>query len=131
MHGGGGHQDRELGSATVAILDQLGFFEAAGIDPAVYNFDLVFAFPPIGDQVIEGQKVKLKDSWDDISPRLVLDYKITPDVMVFGSLAKGYKAGGYNSVQPLSKFDNEDVWNVEAGVKSLYADLGLIVNASL
>ena len=117
--------------ATVAILDQLGFFEAAGIDPAVYNFDVVFNFPPIGTQVIEGQKVKLKDSWDDISPRLVLDYKITPDVMVFGSLAKGYKAGGYNSVQPLSKFNNEDVWNVEAGVKSLYADLGLIVNASL
>jgi iron complex outermembrane receptor protein len=50
--------------------------------------------------------------------------------MVFGSLAKGYKAGGFNSVQPLSEFDNEDVWNAEAGVKSLFADLGLIVNAS-
>ena len=91
----------------------------------------MFAFPPINGQTIEGQKVKLQDSWDDISPRLVIDYKVTPDVMVFGSLAKGYKAGGFNSVQPLSRFDNEDVWNVEGGVKSLFADIGLIVNASV
>jgi iron complex outermembrane receptor protein len=49
---------------------------------------------------------------------------------VFGSLAKGYKAGGYNSVQPLSRFDNEDVWNVETGVKSLFPEAGVIVNAS-
>ncbi len=50
--------------------------------------------------------------------------------MVFGSLAKGYKAGGYNSVEVGSRFDNEDVWNLEGGVKSLFADLGLILNAS-
>ncbi len=121
--------------ATVAALDQAGFFEAVGIPPETYNFDVVFAFPPIlvGEQLlqIEGEKLRLQDSWNDISPRLVLDYRLTPDVMVFGSLAKGYKAGGFNSVQPLSQFDNEDVWNVEGGVKSLFADLGLIVNASV
>ena len=44
---------------------------------------------------------------------------------MFGSLAKGYKAGGYNSVQIASRFENEDVWNFEAGVKTLFADLGL------
>ncbi len=117
--------------ATVAFLDSVGFFAAAGLDPSIYNFDVVFAFPPVGSQVIEGQKVTMKDSWDDVSPRLVVDYALTPDVMVFGSLAKGYKAGGFNSVQPLAGFDNEDVWNAEAGVKSLFADLGLILNASV
>jgi iron complex outermembrane receptor protein len=126
----GPRQAPEL-DATVAALQQAGFFEAFPIPPEAYNFDLVFAFPPINGQVIEGQKVRLKDSWDDLSPRFVIDYKITPDVMVFGSLAKGYKAGGYNSVQPLSKFQNEDVWNVEAGVKSLFADIGVIVNSSV
>ena len=51
--------------------------------------------------------------------------------MVFGSLAKGYKAGGLQQrPDPLSQFDNEDVWNLEGGVKSLFADLGLILNAS-
>ena len=54
----------------------------------------------------------------------MLDYAVSPDVMVFGSIAKGYKAGGYNSVEVGSQFDNEDVWNVEAGVKSLYSPRG-------
>jgi iron complex outermembrane receptor protein len=116
--------------ATIAALQAGGFFDEFPIPPEAYNFDLVFAFPPVGTQVVEGQKVKRKDSWDDLSPRLVVDYKVRDGVMVFGSIAKGYKAGGYNSVQPLSRFDNEDVWNVETGLKSLFADLGLIVNAS-
>jgi iron complex outermembrane recepter protein len=75
--------------------------------------------------------VTLEDTWDDVSPRFVLDYKISSNVMMFGSLAKGYKAGGYNSVQVGSEFENEDVWNVEAGVKSLYPDAGVMLNASV
>jgi len=126
----GPRQAPEL-DATVAALQQAGFFDTFPIPPEAYKFDLVFAFPPINGQVIEGRKVHAKDSWDDLSPRFVIDYKVTPDVMVFGSLAKGYKAGGYNSVQPLSKFQNEDVWNLEAGVKSLFADIGVIVNTSV
>ena len=117
--------------ATLAALEGAGFFTQFPIPPEAYQFDLIFPFPPIDGQAIEGHKVKLSDSWDDLSPRLVLDYKIAPHVMVFGSLAKGYKAGGYNSVQPLSRFDNEDVWNAEAGIKSLNADLGLVLNASV
>ena len=61
---------------------------------------------------------------------LVLDYKVTPDVMWFGSLAKGYKAGGYNSVQVASEFENEDVWNFETGIKSVFPDAGVVLNAS-
>jgi len=113
--------------ATVAALEQGGFFESFPIPPEAYFFDVVFDLSALG---LEGQKVKLDDSWDDVSPRFVVDYKLTPDVMVFGSLAKGYKAGGYNSVEVGSQFDNEDVWNLEGGVKSLFADLGLILNAS-
>jgi iron complex outermembrane receptor protein len=114
--------------ATVAALEAGGFFESFPIPPQTYQFDVVFDLSELG---LEGQKVKLDDSWDDISPRLVVDYEVTDGVMVFGSLAKGYKAGGYNSVEVGSRFDNEDVWNVEGGVKSLFADLGLIVNASV
>ena len=113
--------------ATVAALEQGGFFESFPIPPEAYFFDVVFDLSALG---LEGQKVKLDDSWDDVSPRFVVDYQLTPDVMVFGSLAKGYKAGGYNSVEVGSQFDNEDVWNLEGGVKSLFADLGLVLNAS-
>lgn len=112
---------------TVAALQAGGFFDVFPIPPDAYQFDVVFDLSALG---LEGKKVRLEDSWDDVSPRLVVDYAIADGVMVFGSLAKGYKAGGYNSVEVGSRFDNEDVWNLEGGVKSLFADLGLLVNAS-
>jgi iron complex outermembrane recepter protein len=120
----GPHETPELDQMVVALQD-LGFFLSFPIPPEAYRFaDVVFPVdtPPGG--------VTLKDSWDDVSPRFVLDYKVTPNVMVFGSLAKGYKAGGYNSTEVGSEFENEDVWNVETGVKSVFPDAGVVLNAS-
>jgi iron complex outermembrane recepter protein len=120
----GSHETPEL-DAVVAGLSQAGFFEQFPIPPEAYRFaDIAFQ----GDTPANG--VTKNDSWDDISPRVVLDYKITPDVMWFGSLAKGYKAGGFNSVQVNSEFENEDVWNFETGVKSAFPSAGVILNAS-
>jgi iron complex outermembrane receptor protein len=127
----GSHETPEL-DAVVDELVAIGFFppppppeNAWPIPPEAYRLgDLIFRVDtPDGP-------VELDDSWDDVSPRLVVDYAVSPDVMVFGSLAKGYKAGGYNSVEVGSQFDNEDVWNVEAGVKSVYPHVGVILNAS-
>ena len=123
----GPHETPEL-DQQVAGLQQAGFFDLVGIPAEAYRFaDIVFAVDtPNGG----ASGVTREDSWNDVSPRLVLDYKITPNVMMFGSVAKGYKAGGYNSVEVGSEFENEDVWNVEAGVKSLFPDAGVMLNAS-
>ena len=51
--------------------------------------------------------------------------------MVWGSATKGYKAGGYNSVEIGSVFDPEDVWNFETGVKSVFPDINVLVNGSV
>jgi len=123
----GPHQTPEL-DQVVATLEAGGFFTLWPIPPQAYRLDdVVFR----GNTPDDGRKaVKEDDSWNDLSPRVVVDYAFSSDLMVFGSLAKGYKAGGYNSVEVGSKFDNEDVWNVEAGVKSLYSQVGVILNAS-
>ncbi len=113
--------------ATLAALQAGGFFEQWPIPIEAYQFDLVFANNP----AIEGQKVKAHDTWNDLSPRFVVDYELADDVMVWGSVAKGYKAGGYNSVEIGSIFDPEDVWNVETGVKSVFPSLNLLVNTSV
>lgn len=120
----GPHETPEL-DAVVAGLQQAGFFDEFPIPPEAYRLsDIVFQVDtPAGG-------VTKKDSWDDVSPRLVLDYKIVPNVMVFGSLAKGYKAGGYNSTEVGSEFENEDVWNFETGIKSVFPDVDVILNAS-
>jgi iron complex outermembrane receptor protein len=118
--------------ATLAEMDAYGFFgwlaslpPEFGVPPLTpqdYQFDLIWPY---------NSKLKVHDSWSDLSPRFVIDYKVTDDLMLWGSVAKGYKAGGYNSVEVGSVFDPEDVWNYEAGVKSVFPDLNLLVNSSV
>ncbi len=76
------------------------------------------------------QLVQKRNTWNDASPRLVLDYKFTPDIMGYASLAKGYKAGGYNGTEPDSQFAPEKVWNFETGIKSTFPDQHVLLNAS-
>jgi iron complex outermembrane receptor protein len=114
---------------SLAQLDAMGFFE---LDPLlqairpVFDQDIVFALPPD----VEGAKVKAKNSWSDWSPRMVLDYSPNDNLMWFGSVTKGYKAGGYNSVEVGSLFNNEDVWSYEAGFKSTFPAQRVSFNGS-
>ena len=110
--------------ATLAQLQAAGVLDLIGIPIETFQQNLVFT-----DAV--GVPVTFKDRWNDTSPRVVLDYRFTPDVMGYVSATKGYKAGGYNSVQVASRFEPEKVWNYEAGVKSVFPEYGLLLNASI
>ena len=79
---------------------------------------------------LTGQSFTRKESFNDTSPRFVIDYKPAETVMLFASAARGYKAGGFNSVQVNSFFRPEKVWNFEAGVKSTLLDRRLRLNLS-
>ena len=78
-----------------------------------------------------GVPVQRRDSWQDLSPRAVLSYKFTPDVMGYASVTRGYKAGGYNSVQIGSRFAPEKVINYEAGIKTVFPEQNLLLNGSV
>ncbi len=80
------------------------------------------------------------EDFDDFSPRFVLQYQINDDVGVYGSVSKGYKAGGtglYNDFatpgNPIvaTPFDEEELWTYETGIKSEWFDQRLRVNASV
>ncbi len=78
---------------------------------------------------------ELDDSWSDVSGRIVLDYRWNDDVMTFISLADGFKAGGFNSFSAAPgidpSFDQEDVVNLELGLKSSLFDNRVKFNASV
>ncbi len=113
-------------------LDQLallGFFNIPGIPPReTFVFDVAFIDPPA--LLNKGIKNSTSQSWNDFSPRLVADYHFDDNTMGFASLAKGYKAGGFNSLQIGSEFENEEVWNFETGIKKSLPDYRLSFNAS-
>jgi iron complex outermembrane receptor protein len=80
---------------------------------------------------LEGVPVERKDSWNNVSPRIAMDYHVNDDMMLYASYALGYKAGGYNSVEVNSFFNNEKVWNIEAGMKSQWFDNSVRLNLAL
>ncbi len=75
------------------------------------------------------------DSWSDLSGRVVLDYTWNDNVMTYASLANGFKAGGFNSLNYgediENSFDQENVTNFEVGMKSNLLDNRMQLNASL
>ena len=67
-------------------------------------------------------------------PRVAAEYRINPDVMVYGSIAKGYRPGGVNyrvSNPDTLTFDSEVGWNFEVGAKSTWLDDRLGVNLAV
>jgi len=114
--------------AQLALLDRIGFLDAAGIPLEMLVFDIAFIDPPAVAN--KGVLNRAKKSWDDWSPRFVVDYHFNDNLMGFASLAKGYKAGGFNALQIGSEFENEDVWNFETGIKHALPDYRLAYNVS-
>ena len=75
-----------------------------------------------------------KKSWVNTSPRLVIDHRFSPDTMAYGSVTRGYQAGGFNSVSTQANgghFDPETVTNYEIGIKGRVAGTGLSYSAAL
>ena len=65
---------------------------------------------------------------------LSLGHDLTDDVNAYVTLAKGYKAGGFNLGQlpdELREFGAEDLWNLEAGIKASLLDKRLSLNAAV
>jgi iron complex outermembrane receptor protein len=81
----------------------------------------------------DGKKVNFKN----VSPKVSLDYQVTPDVMVYGLASRGFKSGGFNirantTAVPRSgePFDDEVVDSFEIGSKMAFMDERLFVNVA-
>ena len=112
--------------AALSQLNQLGIFTAIGVPESTYNFNLVF---PEG--ALQNVPFTATGSWTNFSPRVVIDYRINPNTMVYISVAKGFTPGGFDSVSINGKYDNESVWNYEAGIKATIPDAHLLIDASV
>jgi outer membrane receptor protein involved in Fe transport len=73
--------------------------------------------------------------FDEFAPRVTLNWQATPDVLLYGIYAKGYKPGGLNGTLGASvgtpSYDQEESDNYEIGMKSGWFDGRLIANIAL
>lgn len=123
--------------AGIATLNQLGFFDALVAMGAITPQEQMLMLGAMTQNIeftaagASTTPVKRSKQWTDVSPRAVLDYKLGPDSMVFGSVSKGYQSGGFNALSVNGLYEPEKVWNYEAGIKNLIRELKLMVNASV
>lgn len=66
-------------------------------------------------------------SWDAFTPKLGLDYFPIENVMLYVSVTRGFKAGGFSG---LDEFAPEYIWSYESGLRSTVLDGRLRFNAT-
>ena len=81
------------------------------------------------------------DTFDNFTPRFSIGWQATDEFRLYSTVSKGYKAGGYtldfNSAEGApdggiisERFDEETLWNYEAGIRSELLDRKLRLNIS-
>ena len=80
----------------------------------------------------DSQGLDLDDSDVLFGGKVGLNYQFRPQHLLYTSLSRGYKAGGVNTEADLApglrKFNNEYLWNLEAGMKSLWLNGSLVTD---
>lgn len=57
------------------------------------------------------------------TPKFAADYQLSQDVLMYASIQKGFKSGGYNiGSSQRDPFEPEDIWSYEVGLKSELSD---------
>ncbi|MCF6214857.1 MAG: TonB-dependent receptor [Emcibacter sp.] len=89
-----------------------------------------------GFQTILLPQITSTADFSDISPRLVLNYQLNDDMLLYASVTKGFKGGGFNNfpfdtATAQIPFEAEKITSYEAGFKSKFADSRVRLNTSV
>ncbi len=107
------------------------------------GYSLTDSFKVIAGLRYEKQEMKLTgnrragsldDSWQNVSPKLSLEYTIASDVMTYLTVSQGFRSGGFNELAQdpnYFSYDDETLWSYELGMKGLFLDKRLMINAAV
>lgn len=85
--------------------------------------------------IAETFRVSVSENWSDFSPMGSIQYRVNDDLMIFGTIATGYKSGGFAGSQGVESaastpVDPEEATNYELGFKSELLDGTLRLNTT-
>ena len=118
---------------AVSVVKNLGGTPVAALVPYIYDAANVAAGAPLDMSSIP--RVNQDESTNELTGRFVAQYRMSDDVMLYGSYALGYRAGTYNALayQDVSQVyfvEPETVDAFELGLKARLLDNTLQVNAA-
>lgn len=80
-----------------------------------------------------GSDTEAGQDYNQVSPRASLGYRLTPDILPYVQVSKGYKAGGFNTlaIPGHADFNEETSLTYETGLKTAWLRNRVVVNAAL
>ena len=86
-------------------------------DDKQYSQNAIFPGPGIPVGLLTGHRVDKA-----FSPKVGIEYRARPGIMLYASATSGFKSGGFAENDPRNSFRPEKVWSYEAGFKSTFWD---------
>jgi iron complex outermembrane receptor protein len=72
--------------------------------------------------------LKQDEKWSEATWKVGADYDVTEDVLLYGSVSRGFKAGGFNGGSCGNEYDPEELLAYEVGLKTVFADRRVQLN---
>ena len=118
------------GQAAATFDDRLDITAGARVDHESKEASLNTFFTPA---IAPGRLVTPDKGYSNVSPQFSVALRFQPDKMVYGVVARGFKAGGFNAASPASfeAYDEEQTWNLEGGVKTTWMGGRVMANAAV
>jgi iron complex outermembrane receptor protein len=105
------------GQGTWTLGDRVDLSAGARFDHEKKEGNLSTFFSPA---IAPPGHVAAEADFTHVSPQFSATFRATPRVRVYGTVAEGFKAGGFNAASPAGReaYGEEESWNYEAGVKT-------------
>ncbi|URD48555.1 TonB-dependent receptor domain-containing protein [Chroococcidiopsis sp. CCNUC1] len=120
--------------ATYQATPQLSFTTGIRFETRDFSIDRRQLLSVGGVTAPTADDINLEDNESIVLPRFVMEYKFNPDLSVYGSVARGYKNGGFSTLPRTpeeTQFERETSWSYEAGLKSAWFNNRLIANLAV
>ena len=119
------------GQGTTTVGGRLDLTAGVRVDTEQRDALLRTFFTP--DLPFTARTVDTNKRFSDVSPQFAASYRVQPTSIVYASVARGFKAGGFNPTSPvgLEAYGEEHTWNLEGGVKTTLGGGRVTANASV
>ena len=114
------------GQATATVRDRVDLTAGARFDHENKDGRLATFYTPA---IAPPAEVVAERSFTNVSPQFAVAFRPGPEQTLYGSISRGFKAGGFNPASPVGSeaYGEEHTWHVEGGVKT---SMGNRVSAS-
>jgi iron complex outermembrane recepter protein len=119
------------GQGTVTVGNRVDLTAGARVDRETKDAKLMtfFSLPGIAPPT----DLTAEKSFSNVSPQFSAVVRLQPGRMLYGSVGRGFKAGGFNAASPVGSeaYGVERTWNVEGGLKTTWAGGRVTANVAV